>query len=358
MLLSLALFNWFLPYVTPKNIQFGVRIPRDRESDPEIQLIRQSFHSTLLLGTLLILIFFQLLPDILGDYTVSAVSLIAELVFVHVNYFNSFRKLHIFKIKREWYDGVSVAKDAMYDDVPSFRRTISGFYFILPALALLVTVIVLGITQYANLPNSIPTGFSANGVALRYSPKDVPTVFSDTFYQMGITGLFFSIGSIIIHTRQEIDSSRPYTTYEQQHRFKMFYRDLVFVYASFYGIALLLGSLRKWEYPAFTFPLWLFVLTIASGSLMTIILSYLPGQMGARLHIVGEENEDTGSSNEDDDSNWKAGMFYFNRKDPSILVARRFGIGWGFNYGNPKSWAIIGIIACIPVFAMFFIFIR
>lgn len=39
------------------------------------------------------------------------------------------------------------------------------------------------------------------------------------------------------------------------------------------------------------------------------------------------------------DDRWKLGMFYFNPKDPSILVERRFGVGWTLNLGN--IWAIV-----------------
>jgi len=39
------------------------------------------------------------------------------------------------------------------------------------------------------------------------------------------------------------------------------------------------------------------------------------------------------------DDRWKLGMFYFNPSDPSILVERRFGVGWTLNLGN--IWAIV-----------------
>jgi uncharacterized membrane protein len=34
------------------------------------------------------------------------------------------------------------------------------------------------------------------------------------------------------------------------------------------------------------------------------------------------------------DACWKLGIFYFNPADPSVFVARRFGIGYTFNFGN------------------------
>ena len=37
----------------------------------------------------------------------------------------------------------------------------------------------------------------------------------------------------------------------------------------------------------------------------------------------------------DDDSHWKAGLFYVNPDDPAILVPKRLGIGWTINFGRP-----------------------
>ena len=42
------------------------------------------------------------------------------------------------------------------------------------------------------------------------------------------------------------------------------------------------------------------------------------------------------------DDRWKLGMFYFNPSDPSILVERRFGVGWTLNLGN--IWAVVLIL--------------
>lgn len=40
---------------------------------------------------------------------------------------------------------------------------------------------------------------------------------------------------------------------------------------------------------------------------------------------------------------WKLGIFYFNPADPSIFVAKRFGIGYTLNFGNRWAWAVLGV---------------
>ena len=50
---------------------------------------------------------------------------------------------------------------------------------------------------------------------------------------------------------------------------------------------------------------------------------------------------------------WKGGMFYYNPADPVVMVEKRTGFGYTFNFANPWSWALIAalvlLIATIPV---------
>lgn len=52
-------------------------------------------------------------------------------------------------------------------------------------------------------------------------------------------------------------------------------------------------------------------------------------------------------------SHWKAGIFYWNPKDPALLVPKRLGIGYTLNFASKWSWlALIAIllVILIPVF--------
>ena len=43
-----------------------------------------------------------------------------------------------------------------------------------------------------------------------------------------------------------------------------------------------------------------------------------------------------------DNSHWIGGLFFVDRKDPSIMVEKRFGLGYTFNYGNWRAVLIVG----------------
>lgn len=78
--------------------------------------------------------------------------------------------------------------------------------------------------------------------------------------------------------------------------------------------------------------------------IVALVLSVRLGQGGARL--AG----DTGTASDRlDDRYWKLGVIYVNPDDPSLLVERRFGVGWTFNLGNPRGFLLLLAILAIPI---------
>jgi uncharacterized membrane protein len=44
------------------------------------------------------------------------------------------------------------------------------------------------------------------------------------------------------------------------------------------------------------------------------------------------------------------GFGYCNKQDSNIIVSKRYGIGFTFNWGNPLSWVImIALIAAVVI---------
>lgn len=42
-----------------------------------------------------------------------------------------------------------------------------------------------------------------------------------------------------------------------------------------------------------------------------------------------------------DPRNWKSGVFYFNKSDKRLMVSKRSGLGWTFNFASPWAWLIL-----------------
>lgn len=92
------------------------------------------------------------------------------------------------------------------------------------------------------------------------------------------------------------------------------------------------------------------VVVIIGAILPNLAVSLVYGQAGSRLL-----RRMTASSalDYDDDELWRLGVFYMNREDSSVVVPRRFGIGWAMNWGNPKSWGLAALlVAAIAEFVV------
>lgn len=50
---------------------------------------------------------------------------------------------------------------------------------------------------------------------------------------------------------------------------------------------------------------------------------------------------------------WVAGVFYYNPSDPAVLVEKRFGLGWTFNFAHPVSWVFVAAVVVVPLAVIF-----
>ncbi|HET8715685.1 MAG TPA: DUF5808 domain-containing protein [Holophagaceae bacterium] len=51
------------------------------------------------------------------------------------------------------------------------------------------------------------------------------------------------------------------------------------------------------------------------------------------------------------DYRW-GGLIYRNPRDPRLLVPKRYGVGWTFNYGRPAAWILTALLLLLPLVAL------
>jgi len=49
---------------------------------------------------------------------------------------------------------------------------------------------------------------------------------------------------------------------------------------------------------------------------------------------------------------WKGGVVYSNAADPRLIVPKRSGLGWTFNFAKPSAWVLLAILLAGPVIAV------
>ncbi len=56
--------------------------------------------------------------------------------------------------------------------------------------------------------------------------------------------------------------------------------------------------------------------------------------------------------------NWRGGLFYVNSADSRLLVPKRSGLGWTFNFARPVAWLILAALLLGPLVVVFLIGLR
>jgi len=76
----------------------------------------------------------------------------------------------------------------------------------------------------------------------------------------------------------------------------------------------------------------------------------LPLAFAVPLIVVMARNvkEENGPIEPTPNECWKAGVIYFNPNDAALMVEKRLGLGYTFNFGNPWSWSIlVGLLVIV-----------
>ncbi len=102
-------------------------------------------------------------------------------------------------------------------------------------------------------------------------------------------------------------------------------------------------------------------LLVGTFAFIAVIFAILihTGQGGANLSRaesdIIEQRRPVGDRTPD--QCWRAGMFYVNPNDPALLVEKRFGIGYTFNFGRPAAWVFVALILALLTFPLVIAFV-
>ena len=345
------------PYITRKTVSFGVTIPEDVHSYPEIKNIEKNYRKKVL--TACGLIFLAVLTAILikaSDviFLLIPASMILNIFVMYVFYIDSHKKMEELKEKENWAAGrtQTVVIDTGFRNR---KLTLSPLWFALYAIVIIVTA-AIGIVLYDKIPARIPMHWNIDGVADKWVNKSYRTIMWAPLAQIFLTfTMMFSYWSIA-KSKQVINPANPEVSSEQNRLFK--YRWTSFII--FTGLALLIMFLFI-EFFSFGFlkNTWFMIAAIVLFPLgiliASIVLSIKTGQGGSRIKIKGgkEDNSANKVISRDVDKYWKLGLIYYNPDDPSIFVEKRFGVGMTINFGRPRAWMVlIGFIIFLAAFSI------
>ncbi|MGC8496718.1 MAG: DUF1648 domain-containing protein [Thermoplasmata archaeon] len=333
-----------MPDLIPKNLQFGVRIPPAYYGEKIIAKYRKWYRIDTLIITVFVLVLLYYSNIISFQYLI-----LLSILLLYLNYYIFHRLLLNIKVKNNWYASQNEGAVAKIDVKPQ-KMNFNMLLWSVPNIILILVSIVILVYVYPSLPAIIATHFNANGVANGWETKSPLNVSAIIFVMIGITIMFYLISILIFRSREELDPQKPNLSFMQEHKFKVLMSESSMVMGWCVNLSMLLANLQIWNIiESSSSTILIITAPIFAGLIVTLSVSVYAGSHGSRLKFnISEKERDI--LMKDDDKYWIAGAIYFNRDDKSLIVQKRFGIGWTFNFANIFVWIIFaGIVLAVLI---------
>lgn len=349
LLIFTTIIQAFLPKFLKSSEVFGVFIPDTHVDDQRIGRMKKSYTQMLLIaGNAMILgyLFWALLSHPKEEHTVFVgVALQFLTLFTSmVLYARNHVKLIRLKKEEQWGAG---QKERKVVDL-QFReqlKMLPNIYFIVPIIVN-AGLWIYGLSQYDTLPNPIPTHWGPNGKADAFSEKTWLSVSALPLMVLFIQSMLLFFNATMKQSGAKIQVRHKNRSREQQLAFRKYSSWLLFLVLvtvtllmGYLQLTIIHGDLFSSTYTMFAPPA--FVLIIF-GSVMYYTVKI--GQSGTRIEVEQMDMQTEGVIDIDDDRHWKFGLFYVNKEDPSLMVEKRFGVGWTMNFGHAGSWVFLAFL--------------
>lgn len=347
-LLLITLIFLIMPFISRKNLSFGITIPEDQFNSEEVRKIRKGY---LIEGSIIsILILMVMIVYSLGSsdeeiiYKMLAPALFAELGVFGIVFLNAYRKMKVLKENSEWKlitRDVVIVETSMQDG----KHMFSPLWFVLYVVIIALNIFFV-MYYYDVMPDQLPTNFGFDGVVTHYTQKSIGALLSMPLTEVFLGFIFIIMYYMIGRTKQQVDIAKPKVSAIQNKRFRYLWSGFIV----FTGLMMILCFALMQVFMYGPKPSLLIAgiipLVMTFGMIgAVIVMSVVIGQSGSRLSVKNNKDQEPSVFIRDDDRFWKLGSFYFNKNDPSLFVEKRFGVGWTINCARPIAWLIfVGII--------------
>jgi uncharacterized membrane protein len=362
--LLIGFLSLLTPLLTPRTVQFGVRLPAERAGDPVVAHARRTYWIGIGAVTAVAV------SAGLFVRSAGAAAIVADLVeLVGSVAAYLLARSHVADAKRDghWFEGRRQV--TVTDTTLRTRPEPFPWPWTLPAVAITVGTAVVGAVRYPHLPPRLVSHYDAGGHPTSYTDKTFVSAFGLVMVQIAVTALIVVLSRVTARGKAELDAQDPHAA-ERHRRFVTAMARCLLVLAAAVDLTMFFAALAMWNLVSSTgfFPVLLIApIVVATAGL--VVVTVRVGQGGSRLRVEGAEAASSGiglgtgsgigsgagnrigngAVNRDDDRFWKLGMVYVNREDPAVFVQKRFGVGWTVNFGRP---AVVGLLVGILAIAV------
>jgi uncharacterized membrane protein len=338
-----------LPNMAKPTVPFGVRVPQSRAGDPAVQGATRQYYAgvvlTMAVVTAALVALALVLPQIAVLLAASLVPLAAWLI----PYLSARRTVMAAKRDGGWFDNVpqAVVTDTTWRTSPPPYP----WLWAVPAIAILLATIIIGIIVYPSLPGRIAIHIGVDGPD-RFADTTVRSAFGLVALEVALTAALLGVALLALRARPELSAAAPRESAEQYRQYAVTMAKLVLLLAAGMNLTFLIASLMMWDVVPASAG-W----AIASAAPALIAATALvvgavrAGQSGHRIKTGAAEAQGTpAASDRDDDAYWIGGLIYNNPDDPAAWVPKRFGgIGWTINFARPMAWVFTGAFLAVMI---------
>jgi uncharacterized membrane protein len=321
------------PLVTRPSLQFGVRVPPGYAEAPVVRRERRGYQWR----TVLVAIAAVAAVIALGAHSSrwpSRLVLLGEVSADAVCFWWAHRQIAKVKSAEGWFAGrrQTVVADTSWRSQPEAFPA----RWLLPAVAVIVATVFVGVLRYPHLPAYLTRG--DHRVAT--SPL---SAFAVVVAQVYTTGLWAGLLVLVYRSRPDLDTADPAASLRSYRKALGAFERAGLILLACVNASILLVALQLWQ-----------VLHLSGGANVLVVLPGLAGLVGLLVTAVaaGRTRARTAAAapgtDRDDDRYWKGGVVYVNRDDPAVLVSARIAFGWTVNLGNPTAWLLVVGFLAVP----------
>lgn len=361
--ISIGLLMGITPYINRRDIPFGVSIPVTDKTKEVVNAQKKSY-LFINLGIAIIIIIIgiflygQFKPNIPEEKLVylCIVSLFIMLGISLVSYVLKHNELKKYKqtLSLEMKQTKKIVVDLSFRDEKLIFPT---SYLVGINLAFVLVTVLLTVFNYQNIPDKLVTQWDFSMHPTTITEKTWGSVMMIPTMQVFITIVMAISNQAYLSAKQQIDGKNPTASSTKSKKFRRqssLLNLVISILTQLLFVAIQLVTVFESISPKVVMILSLVFTILIIGLVLWFSLYY--GQSGDRLKTIEINEEEAPKGNivtGDDDENWKLGMFYFNKQDPSFWVEKRMGVGMTFNLAKWQSWAfLIGVIV-LPLLLVF-----
>ena len=329
-----------LPHITRKGLLFGVYVGEEFGGTESGGQLLRSWHLGCL-GVMALALAVGYGISVLGwplagNLTGTAVLLLAALA-LYIRTYSRTRALATPQAAQQART-TAASLEVRAPERAGFAKLVLGIC-VLTSLATFVYAAV----AYAGLPDRVPALNSLNSVAL--SDKSMLAALFFPVLNLVVSPMYAVLVLLTATAKRSVRGGSGGRSVEAQDAFRAVMTN-VFGWVTLFMCALLtlisvqLVRVALAQTTALGAGVWWIVgalLVFALVGLFRIVTGH--GQGGALRERASVEAPLTGGLA--DDTHWVLGMFYVDRDDPSIMVEKRFGIGYSLNYGNRRAVLLV-----------------